>query len=126
VYDRAQLIELEARREDIAAHLGEAAYADELLIVWDQVRTSGPFTFRVLDEISTYIKHAGALDIPWQESLDEQLMQKVLPKLKGADLAVGSALKDLVAWSQDRYPLTHARVLLMQQRLRDHGFTSYH
>jgi MoxR-like ATPase len=126
VYDRAQLIELEARRDDIVAHLGDAIYAEELLLVWDYVRLSGPFTFRVLDEIATYVKHAEALDVPWQESLDEQLLQKVLPKLKGADLAVGNTLGKLAEWSQDRFPLTYARATLMLQRLHEHGFTSYH
>jgi MoxR-like ATPase len=126
VYDRAQLIELEAHRDDIVAHLGDAVYAEELLLVWDYVRISGPFTFRVLDEIGHYIAHANELEVPWQESLDEQLLQKVLPKLKGADLGVGASLSELVKWSQDRYPLTHARAVLMLKRLNEHGFTSYH
>lgn len=126
VYDRAQLIELEAQRDDIVAHLGDAVYAEELLLVWDCVSASGPFTFRVLDEIAAYVKHAEALDVPWQESLDEQLLQKVLPKLKGADLSVGTSLSELITWSQDRFPLTHARATLMLKRLHEHGFTSYH
>jgi MoxR-like ATPase len=126
VYDRAQLIELEAQRDDIVAHLGDAVYAEALLEVWDHVRTSGPFTFRVLDEIATYVEQAEKLDVPWQESLDEQLLQKVLPKLKGADLGVGATLSSLIAWSQDRYPLTYTRATLMLKRLHEHGFTSYH
>jgi hypothetical protein len=125
VYDRAQLVELEARREDLAAHLSAAPYRDDLLAVWDAVRFVGPFTFRVLDEIAAYVASAVVLAVPWEEALDEQLLQKVLPKLKGADPAIGEALIDFLAISDGRFPLSHRRAAVMLDGFQKHGFASY-
>jgi hypothetical protein len=67
VYDRAQLIELEAPRQDLYEYLGEVPYREMLMQIWDKVHAVAPFAFRVLDEIKTYVKEAEALDVPWQD-----------------------------------------------------------
>lgn len=123
VYDRAQLIELAASREDLADVLGEVAYREALLEVWDAISEAAPFAFRIVDEIRAYLDQAAELQVAWEEALDEQLLQKVLPKLGGTD--VGGALEATVELSLGRYPLTHAKAGRMLRNLRVHGFTSY-
>lgn len=126
VYDRAQLIELEVPRQDLYEHLGEAPYREILMQIWDEVHTVAPFAFRVLDEIKTYVKEAEALDVSWQDALDEQLLQKILPKLKGADDRVGVALKAFVDIVKDKdFPLSHKKATKMLETFNQHGFTSY-
>ncbi len=125
VHDRAQLIELNARREDLVAHLADTPYQTDVIEVWDAVRHVGPFAFRVLDEIRAYVDAAVAMGTPWEEALDEQLLQKVLPKLKGADPRVGDALSRVVAATEDRFPLCHAKAAAMLEGFRSHGFASY-
>ena len=61
--------------------------------VWDAAHQVAPFAFRVLDEITEYIEEADELEVGWEEALDEQLLQKVLPKIKGTDLRLGVALR---------------------------------
>lgn len=124
VFDRAQLVELEAPREMIAAQIGEADYKEALLRVWDAVREVAPFAFRVVDDIDSYLEEAKLLGVPWQEALDEQVLQKVLPKLRGSDPRIGTALLRLRDACADM-PLSLARVSAMQQRFVDHGFVSY-
>ena len=63
--------------------------------------------------------------VPWEEALDEQLLQKVLPKLKGADLRVGEALEGLVALTAEDLPLSNAKATKMLDDFRQHGFTSF-
>lgn len=125
VFDRAQLIELEAGRDAMQAHLGEAGHGPLLLEVWDAVREVAPFAFRVADEIARYVeagtRHGSALE----ELLDEQLLQKVLPKIKGTDPRVGAALERLEMLAEDRFPLTHGKVRRMRDDFQQHGFASY-
>jgi tetratricopeptide (TPR) repeat protein len=126
VYDRAQLIELEAPRQDLDEYLGEVPYREMLMQIWDEVHTVAPFAFRVLDEIKTYVKEAEALDVPWQDALDEQLLQKILPKLKGADDRVGVALQAFVdIVKENEFPLSHKKATKMLETFNQHGFTSY-
>lgn len=126
VYDRAQLIELEAPRQELYEHLGEVPYREMLMQVWDKLHTVAPFAFRVLDEIKTYVKEAESLEVSWQDALDEQLLQKILPKLKGADDRVGVALKAFVDIVNDKgFPLSHKKATKMLETFNQHGFTSY-
>ena len=125
VYDRAQLIELGASREALRDHIGEVPYRDTLMEVWDAIHGVAPFAFRVLDEIAVYVAEAENLNVPWQEALDEQLLQKILPKLKGADLRIGSSLERLAGLTTEEYPLTNAKTREMLEGFGQHGFASY-
>ena len=59
------------------------------------------------------------------EPLDEQLLQKVLPKIKGTDLRVRGALERFIQVAADRFPLSTAKAELMLAAFTEHGFTSY-
>jgi hypothetical protein len=125
VYDRAQLIEMEAPRETLLEHLGQVPHRQALIDVWDAVQGVAPFAFRVVDEIGQYMKVADGLGASWEELLDEQILQKVLPKLKGADPRVGDALTALEEITAERYPLSNRKVLRMRQGFLQHGFASF-
>jgi hypothetical protein len=70
--------------------------------------TSPPFGYRVLTAIATYVKDASALGVEWQPAVDQQLLQKVLPKVTGADPRIGGALEQLfAALMADGFPLSN-------------------
>ncbi|MEI6045395.1 MAG: AAA family ATPase [Chloroflexota bacterium] len=125
VYDRAQLIELGISRESLQTHLAGKPYSDLLLQVWDAVREVAPFAFRVIDEIKVYVKEAEELGVPWGEALDEQLLHKILPKLKGADPRLGIALEQLLDLSDNNLLLVHTKVNQMYEGFCQHGFVSF-
>jgi hypothetical protein len=80
----------------------------------------------VLDEIEEYVQTAQDHGTSWEEALDEQLLQKVLPKVKGTEPKVGEALRSfLEAVPEETYPLSHAKAQRMLEDFRAHGFTSY-
>ena len=58
VYDRAQLIELEASREAIQHHLANSTIAKTLLTAWDALHEVAPFAFRVIDDMRNYVAAA--------------------------------------------------------------------
>ena len=93
--------------------------------IWDELHTIAPFAFRVIDEIKIYVKEAESLEVSWQDALDEQLLQKILPKLKGADDRVGVALKAFVNIVKEDFPLSYKKATKMLETLNHHGFTSY-
>ena len=125
VWDRAQLVELDLPRGELEAHLGDAPYQDDLLAIWDIVQGVGPFAYRVVDDIGSYVTASQELNIPWKTALDEQILQKILPKLKGTNPRVGLALERLVEVLEERYPLSHERAAQMLEGFRQYGFASY-
>ena len=125
VYDRAQLIELPLARADVEAHLQGLPYRDVLLEVWDAVQPVAPFGFRVLDEVHSYVTSADEEGTSWETALDEQLVQKVLPRVRGADGRVGSVLDDLLGVFGGRFPLATTKTTDMRDEYATHGFTSF-
>lgn len=125
VYDRSQLIELEITRDLVAEHLDGTPYSQLLLRIWDAVSETAPFAFRVLDDIDYYAREAEAMGISWKEAVDDQILQKILPKLKGADPRVGEALERVLGICGDDFPLTGAKARLMADRFQRHGYASY-
>jgi hypothetical protein len=124
VYDRAQLIELGITEQQVAEHLGDAPYAETVLDVWRAVCDLAPFAFRTLDEISAYIAQAALLGTPWVVALDEQLLQKVLPKLKGANPRIGEVL-DAFLDVAAQFPLSRAKAMRMREDFGRFGIASY-
>jgi hypothetical protein len=126
VYDRAQLIELEASRDALATHINDAPHGDFLLAIWDEVVGVAPFAFRVVDEIAKYVTIACNDGQSWQQPFDEQVLQKILPKLKGTDLRIGQVLDRLATLlPEDRFPLSGRKIAAMREGFLKHGFASY-
>lgn len=125
VYDRAQLLELGVEREAIASHLDGRPFQAILLEVWDAVGEVAPFGFRVIDEINDYITASEGTREGWELPLDEQILQKVLPKIKGTDLRTGPALEALIEVAEGTLPLTLAKATAMHEGFQQHGYASY-
>ncbi|OUL23291.1 hypothetical protein BV378_21655 [Nostoc sp. RF31YmG] len=126
IYDRAQMIELEINRDDLENYMSDVDYREIIMQIWDNLHEVAPFAFRTIDEIKTYVAEAQVLNVPQNEALDEQLLQKILPKLKGADDRVGKALKAFVEIAEkNQFNLSLAKANKMCMTFEQHGFTSY-
>lgn len=126
IYDRAQLIELTVSRDLLYDYIGDVPYREPLIMIWDAVYKVAPFAFRIVTEIRMYVDIATASGTSWEEALDEQIIQKILPKCRGADLRIGDVLKRLEELLPvDRYPLSHAKVWKMREGFQHHGIASY-
>ncbi|HEX8689253.1 MAG TPA: AAA family ATPase [Solirubrobacterales bacterium] len=125
VYDRAQLIELEVPRDALHQRTDSKDYGAAIMRIWDAIHPIAPFGFRVLDEVDTYVVEAIAHGATWQEALDDQLLQKVLPKLKGTDPKIGIALEELAEVTREEFPVSHGKVTGMLADFTTHGFVSY-
>ena len=125
VLDRAQVIELFITEEDIRAQLRGKEYAEDLVRIWIQLRLVAPFAYRVLDDIAVYVEEANRLGRPWQSALDEQVLQKVLPKLNGADQRAEQVLKELSTLPAEKFPLSREKAESMLRRLVNDGVASY-
>lgn len=125
VYDRSQLIEMTIDRDAVEQHLEGRPFAELVGEVWAALAEVAPFAFRVLDEITSYVDEATKLEVGWEEALDEQLLQKVLPKIKGTDLRIAPALRAVRELTADRFPLTHLKASTMLATFDEHAFTSY-
>lgn len=126
IYDRAQLIELTVSRETLRVHIGDEPYGDMLMDMWDAIHDVAPFAFRVLDEIKKYTTMAVDMGSTWQEAFDEQIVQKILPKCKGADLRIGNALRAMKeTLPAATYPLSHAKIAFMLEGFESYGIASY-
>ena len=124
VYDRAQLIEMVITREGVVNHIGSVPHSQALLNIWDKVHETAPFAFRVIDEIDAYISASAEAGVTWQEALDEQIVQKILPKVKGTSNRIGEILEYLILEFPE-FKLTQAKSRVMLEGFRNHGFASY-
>lgn len=125
VFDRAQLVELDIDRAALEAHLGDPPHKEVLLALWDVLQDVAPFAYRVVDEIGVYLGQADQLGVDWKEALDEQIFQKLLPKLKGADPRVGGALERFIEVTGTDFPLSRHKAETMLEGFVQHGFSSY-
>ena len=125
VYDRAQLIEVPVDRAGLELHTAGRSYQSVVLAIWDTMSGVAPFAYRVLDDMASYVEESARLGIGWQTAIDEQLLQKVLPKVKGTDPRIGDALQGFIVLTHDRFPLSNAKATAMSGAYRDHGFVSY-
>ncbi len=125
VYDRAQLLELELVPAELSDHMADKPYREFVMQMFDAVKDIAPFAFRTLDEISAYTAEMEVLGVSVDEAVDEQVLQKVLPKLKGTDQRIGNALTQLRDLTEGSYPLSHAKVTTMLETFNQHGFASY-
>ena len=125
VYDRAQLLELPLQRNYVEEYLRGEPYEQVLLRVWDALRPIAPFGFRVLEEMHHYVVAASELGVDWKVALDEQFVQKVLPRVRGADTRLDEGLEAFQQALGGGFPLARAKVELMRQDYATHGFASY-
>lgn len=125
VYDRAQLIEIPVDRDQIAEHLGDRPYRNMLLELYDVLLDVAPFAYRVLDNIGNYVDAATESGVSWQDATDEQILQKILPKVKGTDPRTGVALLAVIDFTNEGFPLSNAKARQMSDAFRDHGFVSF-
>ena len=124
VYDRAQILELPLPRAQVAAHMEGYPWAETVMEIWDALTGVAPFGFRVLDEINAYVIAATEIGTDAARALDEQLIQKVLPRLRG-DTSAGPAIDAFIGLTDGRYPLANAKARSMRAELNAHGFVSY-
>ena len=125
VYDRAQLLELPLQRNYVVEYIKEEPYGDVLLRVWDALRPIAPFGFRVLEEMHHYVVAAGEVGVDWKVALDEQFVQKVLPRVRGADGRLDEGLAAFQEALGEDFPLALEKVELMREDYATHGFASY-
>jgi hypothetical protein len=124
VFDRAQVIELPLGREDVAKHLAGTPHGEMLLAVWDALRPVAPFGFRVLDEVTNYVAAAEEIGTDWHTALDEQLVQKVLPRVRG-DESARPAIDAFINTVGASFPLALAKAERMKKELDAHGFLAF-
>ena len=129
VFDRAQLIELSispnAAREHVSERIGETPPAEVLLDLWDRMAPTCPVGFRVLDEIADYLKLAEQEAVDWREALDEQIVSKLLPKLRGIDPEVAEVLKLIETRVNGEFPKSAAKCQSMLRRARSTDVVSF-
>jgi hypothetical protein len=125
VYDRAQLLELPLQRTYVEEYLQGEPYEEVLMRVWDALRPIAPFGFRVLEEMHHYVVAAGEVGVEWQVALDEQFVQKVLPRVRGADGRLDEGLEAFLQALGEGFPLARAKAGIMREDYATHGFASY-
>lgn len=125
VYDRAQLLELPLQRDYVVEYIQDEPYGEVLLRVWDALRPIAPFGFRVLEEMHHYVIAAGEVGVDWKIALDEQFVQKVLPRVRGADGRLDEGLEEFERALGTDFPLALGKVRLMREDYATHGFASY-
>ena len=129
VFDRAQLLELsidfESAKEHIEQRLGNRACTAVLLDLWKAMEPAHPVGFRVLDDIADYIERSEKDSTHWRAALDQQIVSKLLPKLRGVDPEVAEALRNVRKLVDEDFPLAKDKSEIMWRRYEATDVVSY-
>jgi MoxR-like ATPase len=149
--DRANVIELtdidlEAFRQSYREPIDQAAWPVITQIHAIMTRAGQPFGYRAIAEMLRYIEQARGV-IPPAQALDQQIKQKILPKLRGDDTprlrrALAALLELLLGQPQGvwgkaaaiepdavaaaPFPEAAEKVRRMLERLETEGFTDFY
>ncbi len=149
--DRANVIELTdvdlaAFRQSYRGAIDEAAWQTINQIHEIVTRAGQPFGYRTVSEMLRYIEQARGV-LPANQALDQQIRQKILPKLRGEDTprlrrALTSLLELLLGMPQSvwnraaavkpeqvargPFPSSAEKVRRMLERLDSEGFTDFY
>jgi hypothetical protein len=149
--DRANVIELtdvdlDAFRRSYREPIDEAAWQLIAQVHAIMARASQPFGYRTIGEMLRYVERARGVMRP-EQALDQQVKQKVLPKLRGDDTprlrrALAALLELLLGkpqseWSKAAavepkdvaaapFPESAEKVRRMLERLETEGFTDFY
>lgn len=130
VFDRAQLLELsinfESAKKHVEQRLDNRACTAALLELWKAMEPAHPVGFRVLDDIAAYIERSERDSTHWKVALDQQIVSKLLPKLRGVDPEVAEALRNVRKLVDDEeYPLARDKTETMWRRYEATDVVSY-
>ncbi len=125
IYDRAQVIEVTHLREEVASRIQRPELRDWLMAIFDAVAEVQPFSIRVVDEISRYVDEAVRIGLPWEEALDDQIIQKILPRIKGTDFRIGTMLQRLNDITANRFPRSNYKIQQLNYSFHTNGIASF-
>lgn len=129
VFDRAQLLELSidynSAKEHLEQRLANRECTEVLLELWKAMEPAHPVGFRVLDDIADYIERAEKDSTHWKVALDQQIVSKLLPKLRGIEPEEAEALRNVRKVVEAEYPLARAKSETMWRRYKATDVVSY-
>ncbi|HEY9774212.1 MAG TPA: AAA family ATPase [Planktothrix sp.] len=125
IFDRAQVIEVTHHREEVASRILWPELRDLIMPIWDAVSDVAPFSIRVVDEITRYVNEAARIGLPWEVALDDQIIQKILPRIKGTDIRLGAALQRLSDLTANRFPRSHSKIQQLNYGFHNYGIVSF-
>ena len=125
IYDRAQVIEVTHQREEVASRIQQPELREVLLAIWDATNEVNPFSIRIVDEIARYVNEAARIGVPWHEAFDDQIIQKILPRIKGTDIRLGTMLQKLNDITANRFPRSHSKIQQLNYGYHTNGIVSF-
>jgi MoxR-like ATPase len=125
IYDRAQLIEVTHERDEVASRIQRPELRDLLMSIFDAVADVAPFSIRVVDEINRYVDEAVRIGLPWEQALDEQIVQKILPRIKGTDSRLGVTIQRLNDMTTSGFPLSNSKIQQLHHGYQTYGIASF-
>lgn len=82
-------------------------------------------SYRLRDEALLYCVYNHSIGQPLLESLDEIIMMKILPRIKGGPAACSTLIRSLLHLTQHRYPKSYIKLECMDLILAETGYISY-
>jgi len=127
IYDRAQVLSLEATQEDICSLLDGLPYRAVLRETLTCLSPVIPLSFRTCKDILSYIESATQLGLTWQTALDQQILQKLLARLRSSDPTLLNRLNQLAdLLPETDFPLTRKRLSQLIGQWQREGFVFGH
>ncbi|HIA52758.1 MAG TPA: hypothetical protein EYN91_11825 [Candidatus Melainabacteria bacterium] len=125
IFDRAQVIEVTHQRNEVASRVQHPEVQDALMQIWDAVNDVTPFSIRIVDEINKYVTEASRIGVPWEDAFDDQIIQKILPRIKGTDIRLGVMLQRLNDITANRFHRSNSKIQHLNHGFHSNGIVSF-
>lgn len=125
IYDRAQVIEVTHHREEVASRIQHPELQHAIMAIWDAVNDVTPFSIRIVDEINRYVGEAARIGVPWEVAFDDQIIQKILPRIKGTDIRLGVMLQRLNDITANRFHRSNIKIQHLNYGYHNNGIVSF-
>jgi len=112
-------------REEVASRIQHAGLQSALMAIWDAVNDVTPFSIRIVDEINRYCMEAARIGVPWEVALDDQIIQKILPRIKGTDIRLGVMLQRLNEITANRFHRSNHKIQHLNYGFHTNGIVSF-
>lgn len=124
IYDRAQVIEVTHLRGDIESRV-LPEIKNLIMAIWDATADVCPFSIRIVDEINRYVYEAVRIGVPLDQACDDQIIQKLLPRVKGTDIRLGLMLQRLSEITAHRFPRSFSKIQQLNYGFQTYGIVSF-
>ncbi len=106
--------------------IDRSKHKDTFVAFFETLQVAGAeFGYRTANEMTALVSYLSHFGMSESEAYDVAIMQKLLPKLHGSRSKLNKVLPTLIAFCENKYPISLEKLERMKKNAEENGFASY-